>query len=555
MNLSIRLRLVAAGAIQLLVLLLVAAFGYSNLQQLRHADASHEHSTSVQNRLQVMQRGLGELILTEGSSASRQLTLEAVQGVQSELQLLEAATTASDTALGQTVRDVIVPQWQAIRASVEKVAALKRLSSEDVDAMQAFGKLSTNSAALAESVGQVVASAQASGEAAMDRLVVFASVGALVLMGVLVVSSLALLRTILPPLRQVIDIAGRVAAGEIGGVVNADHQPKEVAQVLQALGSMQGQLSTVVNRVREGADGVATSSAEIAQGNLDLSNRTEQAASKLQHTASSIVQLTQAVGHSAHAAAQASQLAQAAQGVAHRGGAAMTDVVSTMDEINVASRRIADIVGVIDGIAFQTNILALNAAVEAARAGEQGRGFAVVAAEVRSLAQRSAQAAREIKDLIGASVSKVESGAVQVRAAGDTMNEIVHSVQRVTDTIAEVTAASSEQSRGLEQVNTAVTDLDRMTQQNAALVEQSAAAAASLKEQATLLATVVASFKLAGDALAAPQRAVPPAQSRAPKPLPPPSMAKPSAPAPALPAPVHAKAAAVTDTAEEWASF
>lgn len=502
MNLSIRLRLVATGALQLAVLLAVALAGYNSLRQLHHADSTHEHSASVQNGLQVMQRGLGELILTEGSSTSRQMTLDAVRSVESELTVLQTVAADSDLVLGQSVHDAIVPQWQVIKAGVEKVMALKRLSPDDADAMQAYGKLTARAGALTEAVTKLVGSAQSSGEAAMDRLIIIAAAGALVMMGVVVLSSLTLLHTILSPLRQVIDIAGRVAAGEIGGEVRIHRQPAEVAQVLQALSTMQGQLSTVVSRVREGADGVATSSSEIAQGNLDLSSRTEQAASKLQHTASSIVLLTQAVGHSAQAAAQASQLAQAAQGVAHRGGAAMTDVVTTMDEINVASRRIADIVGVIDGIAFQTNILALNAAVEAARAGEQGRGFAVVAAEVRLLAQRSAQAAREIKDLIGASVTKVGSGAVQVRAAGATMDEIVHSVQRVTDTIAEVTAASTEQSRGLDQVNAAVTDLDHMTQQNAALVEQSAAAAASLKEQATRLATVVASFKLSGVALA-----------------------------------------------------
>ena len=238
------------------------------------------------------------------------------------------------------------------------------------------------------------------------------------------------------------------------------------------------------------------SSSEVATGNADLSQRTEHTASNLQQTASSIEQLSGTVRQSADAASTANQLAASAATVARRGGEVVSQVVSTMDEINTSSKKIADIIGVIDGIAFQTNILALNAAVEAARAGEQGRGFAVVASEVRGLAKRSGDAAREIKSLIGASVEKVESGSRLVADAGSTMNEIVASVQRVSDMIGDITAASNEQSQGIGQVNTAVTQLDRMTQQNAALVEQSAAAAESLKQQATRLNEVVGAFRL-----------------------------------------------------------
>ena len=265
---------------------------------------------------------------------------------------------------------------------------------------------------------------------------------------------------------------------------------------MQALFDMQASLRNLVGQVRNSTNSISTASSEIATGNQDLSQRTEQTASNLQQAASSMDQLTGTVKQSAESARQANQLASSAAEVAARGGTVVSQVVSTMTEINTASKKISDIIGVIDGIAFQTNILALNAAVEAARAGEQGRGFAVVAGEVRSLAQRSAQAAREIKTLIGASVEKVESGSRLVSDAGRTMNEIVGSVQRVSDIIGEITAAAAEQSDGIEQVNSSVTQLDQMTQQNAALVQESAAAAESLKGQAASLAQVVGTFRL-----------------------------------------------------------
>jgi methyl-accepting chemotaxis protein len=272
------------------------------------------------------------------------------------------------------------------------------------------------------------------------------------------------------------------------------------SSLLAAVRDMSAGLSSIVAQVRHGSDSMVVASQEIAAGSQDLSSRSERAASNLQSTSSSLGRLAGAVQQTAASAHTADELASSAAEVARRGGSVVSDVVHTMSDINTSSKKIADIIGVIDGIAFQTNILALNAAVEAARAGEQGRGFAVVAGEVRSLAQRAAGAAKEIKGLIGASVEKVESGTRLVEHAGQTMSEIVASVQRVTDIIREITVAASEQSQGVTQVNTAVVQLDEMTQQNAALVEQSAAAAESLKEQARQLTGLVAAFHIRDDA-------------------------------------------------------
>jgi methyl-accepting chemotaxis protein len=288
-------------------------------------------------------------------------------------------------------------------------------------------------------------------------------------------------------------VAQRVATGDL----TDDGTPAAVnGSVMTSMQAMRQALVQVVGTVRHGVDSVATASQQIAQGNQDLSGRTEEQASSLQQTAASMEQLTGAVRNSAENARQANQLASGASEVALRGGQVISQVVTTMNEIQDASRRIADITGVIDGIAFQTNILALNAAVEAARAGEQGRGFAVVAGEVRALAQRSAEAAREIKSLIGASVAKVESGGALVQDAGSTMDDIVAQVRRVTDLVAEITASAAEQSQGIAQVGQAMGQLDQTTQQNAALVEESAAAADSLRQQAARLADAVAAFRL-----------------------------------------------------------
>jgi methyl-accepting chemotaxis protein len=296
--------------------------------------------------------------------------------------------------------------------------------------------------------------------------------------------------------------ARRMAQGQLDEEIPTEGS-SDAAEVLRALAALQTSLRQTLGSIRGGADSVSVAAEEIATGNTDLSARTEQTAANLQQAASSMVQLTGTVNQTAESARTANQLASSASEVAARGGSVVAQVVSTMDEINASSKKIADIIGTIDGIAFQTNILALNAAVEAARAGEQGRGFAVVASEVRSLAQRSAEAAREIKTLIGASVDKVESGSRLVQDAGNTMGEIVASVQRVSDIIGEISAAAAEQSAGIGQVNSAVTVLDQMTQQNAALVEESAAAAESLKHQSRQLADAVAAFNLGPAAMAA----------------------------------------------------
>jgi methyl-accepting chemotaxis protein len=304
-------------------------------------------------------------------------------------------------------------------------------------------------------------------------------------------------------IREVVD--GLTDAG--GAICFGAAQRESTSSSARKLTDLLRRVEGAIAQVRASADSIGTASHQIAVGNQDLSNRTEQTASNLQATAGSLDQLTATVNQSAESARTANQLAVSASEVAQRGGAVVAEVVSTMNEINAASKKIADIIGTIDGIAFQTNILALNAAVEAARAGEQGRGFAVVAGEVRSLAQRSAEAAREIKRLIGASVEKVESGSRLVESAGGTMTEIVTSVQRVSDMIGEISAAAAEQSQGIGQVNGAVGQLDRMTQQNAALVEQSAAAAESLKEQSRQLVAALASFRTGSPPPAAPAHA------------------------------------------------
>ncbi|KLN53950.1 methyl-accepting chemotaxis protein [Variovorax paradoxus] len=322
--------------------------------------------------------------------------------------------------------------------------------------------------------------------------------------------SIWLARSIMQPLGEAIFIAETVASGDLSKEFETE-RGGEFGRLLRGMGEMEDTLTDVVTRIKASTDSIVVAAGQIAAGNQDLSSRTEEQASSLEQTAASMEELTSTVKQNADNARQANQLALSASDVAVKGGNVVGQVVDTMASINASSRKIVDIIGVIDGIAFQTNILALNAAVEAARAGEQGRGFAVVASEVRSLAQRSAAAAKEIKGLIDDSVGKVDVGSALVGEAGKTMEEIVSGVKRVTDIIGEITAASHEQAQGIEQVNQAIAQMDQVTQQNAALVEEAAAAAQSLQEQADSLSQVVATFKLDDDEelAAAPPRPVP----------------------------------------------
>ena len=392
-----------------------------------------------------------------------------------------------------------------------------------------------------------------------------AGIAAVVVVLGLVLANL-LVGSITHPLERAVGLADAIAGGDLTQDVHDDRRD-ELGHLLRSLSAMGARLRGVVGEVRSGVESVSAASSQIATGNHDLSARTEQTAANLEETAASMEELTATVTQSADTARQANQLAANAAQAAERGGEVVGQVVTSMQQITESSRKIADIIGVIDGIAFQTNILALNAAVEAARAGEQGRGFAVVAGEVRSLAQRSAEAAKEIKQLITTSVDNVQSGSAQVEQAGQSMQDIVHSVRRVSDLIGEITASSTEQRDGIGQVNQAVANLDQMTQQNAALVEESSAAAAAMHEQAQRLAQVVAVFNVGNGAVAAPRspaRVAPPAVAPAPvktpaatparatlaKPTPTKAAAKVSAPQIA-----PAKTPAASDADGEWESF
>ena len=484
----------------------------SSIRTIRSQDATNSAQASQQQKVRDASQWAG---LTEANAARVLATvataddalvaalkpdIEATSRRITELQkaIEAAADTTEEKALLARVAEArkiyigLRDEARKLRTDGSADGARTLVNDKVKPAVATYGQLQREYVAAQEA--RATALREAVGAEHM-RTVWGVSVVMALIVAALAASNFFMVRSIRRPLADLTHAAGRIGHGDLTVELDLTRHD-ELGQVTRSLAEMRDALRVIVRQVRESTDSIQTASSEVAVGNQDLSQRTEQTASNLQQASSNIQQITQTVRQSADAAAQANQLANSASNVAQRGGEVVAQVVSTMDEINTSSKKIADIIGVIDGIAFQTNILALNAAVEAARAGEQGRGFAVVAGEVRSLAQRSAEAAREIKALIGTSVDRVEVGSRLVHDAGSTMGEIVASVQRVTDIIGEISASSAEQSRGIHEVNGAVSQLDQMTQQNAALVEESAAAAESLREQAARLAGVVQSFRV-----------------------------------------------------------
>ena len=534
-------------------------------------------------------RGLAEVAVT--MSMSSFVTTD--QALKADFDARVAALTARITPVQEKIgKTSVSPEDKAALAKVAATRADIRGQTDKLKELTDAGDAAAKQDYLAkvyrpkavaylESIDQFVAAQERQRDAAVQaahdsraNLVVIGAVAAIAVVALGMLLAALLVRSITRPLDRAVSLAEAISAGDLTQNIHDDRKD-ELGVLTRALSGMSTRLRSVVSEVRHGVDSVSSASVEIANGNHDLSARTEQTASNLEETAASMEQLTATVSQSADTARQANQLAGTAAQAAARGGEVVGQVVSSMQQITDSSRKISDIIGTIDGIAFQTNILALNAAVEAARAGEQGRGFAVVASEVRSLAQRSAEAAKEIKTLISASVENVESGSAQVAQAGQSMEEIVSSVQRVSDLIGEITASSTEQRDGIAQVNQAVTHLDQMTQQNAALVEESTAAAASMRDQAQKLAEVVSMFNVGAVAARAPAAPPPRPAAAAARPVAAPARAavagKPPAPAAARltaskpvaahkpaaagPAPAPAPRATAKGGDDDWESF
>ena len=512
-RISIYKRLVGAFVITALISATAGVVGYVSTSHMNNrAQLTYERDLTglkftarAENGVIASGRALESAILAVDDKTRSDLLADARRFHEETRTNLDQAAPLFDNEQGRGLHQLAVTLFQQYDTAFNdlvKVVEAKKGGDNQAATAQLFGAFSDSVSPLATAIHAMVEwKVSSSKEDADDTAASFKSAAALTIgltvLGICVATTLGffLAGSIVRPLKRAIELADAVSEGDLTSDIRPEGDD-EVARLQQALDDMVVSLRKVVTNVRVGVDSVAVASGEIASGNQDLSNRTEQQASNLEQTAASMEQLSSTVKQNTESARQANQLAAAASEVAGRGGHAVSQVVDTMGQIQASSRKIAEIIGVIDGIAFQTNILALNAAVEAARAGEQGRGFAVVAGEVRNLAQRSAQAAREIKSLIADSVDKVESGSRQVTEAGKTMNDLVTQVRRVTDLLGEIASATLEQNSGIGLVNNAVNQLDQMTQQNAALVEESAAAAASLREQAGQLAQAVATFKL-----------------------------------------------------------
>ena len=504
-------------AFMVLIFLTAGLGGYAILQLSKVKSASDAlnnrwmpsigHTTSIRASL----IDLGELQSKHARAADAGYMEEyeekmkgLISGVEKHLAAYQALIVDEE---GKSLSGTFVKSWKASQDFNQKVISLGRAGKQDdaKDISDGAGKSSLDDALITvDKLTQLSFDGGEQDSRAANQVYGSSKLGTLILLGVATalgaLLALGITRGLLRQLggepAYATSITRRIAGGDLA--VEMQLNANDSSSLLFEIKSMQESFSGIVRQVRGGSEGVATASAEIAQGNHDLSARTEQQASALEETAASMEELGSTVKQNADSAREANQLAMRASTIAVKGGAVVAEVVDTMKGINDASRKISDIISVIDGIAFQTNILALNAAVEAARAGEQGRGFAVVASEVRSLAGRSAEAAKEIKSLIGASVERVELGTSLVDKAGTTMAEVVEAIQRVTEIVGTISAASSEQSAGVAQVGEAVGQMDRTTQQNAALVEQMAAAASSLKSQADELVNVVSVFRLDG---------------------------------------------------------
>ncbi|WP_228893924.1 methyl-accepting chemotaxis protein [Pseudoduganella aquatica] len=523
-NLKIGARLYLAFGVIVVLLVGLVTLAENNFGRLSAANKLNVHTyevlgeaAAVLESLINIETGQRGYALT-GKDASLEPYQEGKKDFSLHLDKLRELT-ADNPAQQQRLKDLAEAQRKWLADAIDPAIARRRSAGDAPEAMAAVAALEQSNRGKAGMDGMravlrlvkqeeqgLLKHRSESAEQQRQRTDIVMIGGGLVAALLAAVLAVLLARNITRPLHQAVAVAQRVAQGDLGGQIDV-RSKDETGALMLALSQMTAALVGIVQNVRNGTDTIATASAEISAGNMDLSSRTEQQASSLEETASSMEELTSTVKQNADSAREARDLADSASSVAVRGGAMVAEVVDTMASINESARKIVDIIGVIDGIAFQTNILALNAAVEAARAGEQGRGFAVVATEVRNLAQRSAGAAKEIKTLIDDSVAKVDQGSKLVDRAGATMEEVVQSVQRVNSIISDIAAASEEQRTGIEQVNEAIAQMDQVTQQNAALVEQAAAASSAMQDQAMTLSGAVSVFRL-GERDPAPASAV-----------------------------------------------